>query len=430
MKTHISSLFFAFFIGFAQAQTPVANQEVTELINQSFKHYAKFREIDQYGKIAMLRTEFAKAAYKPLISADASYRFAQPTAEAKFALPGGAERILQFTPANNYNLQGTITGILYDFGRTQANIEKAMLEENVGKANTEAAKIQVAYQIANMYYGVVFLKKNIVVQDEQIKNLAENLKLIENKLKNGDALELDRLNTQVQIQNVQNRKADFENLLEKQLNLIKIYSGVENPNVTATDFEKVEAALVTSAAASQNADLLVAQAKIKSAEQDVKVNLKTTMPSINYNAATGFRNGFQPDIHQLKFNYGVGVSINYPFYTGGRAKTMLDISQVNVLANRENAAALEQSIQLEQLQSQADLKTNQQKLATNNIQIEQAQAALKIAQVRFKNGIATNVDVLNAQNNLEMAQLSLVQYAYNTALAKLNIQRLQGVKIW
>jgi outer membrane protein len=428
----IYSSFFLFFVWCSTlfAQNPAAtNPEVTDLIQQSFKHYAKFREIDQFAKISAQKIALAKAAYQPYISADASYRFAQPTAEAKFPLPSG-ERVIAFTPANNYNIQGTITGILYDFGRAQANIEKALIEDNIGKATTMAALTQVAYQVANIYYGVVFLKKNIAVQDDQIKAVGENLRLIENKLKNGDALELDRLNTAVQIQNIRNRKADFENLLEKQLNLLKMYSGVENPTISMSDFNTADAPVSLPAATDQNTDLLLAKEKIKSAEQDVKTNLKATLPAINYNAATGFRNGFQPDINQLKFNYGVGVSINCPIYTGGRAKIQQNITELNVLANRENAATLEQNIQLELAQSFADAKTNEQKLNSNKILTEQAQAALKIAQARYKNGIATNIEVLNAQTNVEMVQLSMVQYAYNLALAKLNMQRLQGVKIW
>ncbi len=57
-----------------------------------------------------------------------------------------------------------------------------------GVDNTRNA---IAYQTAQIYYNIQFLQKSIQVQQDQIGSLKENERLIQAKIKNGDALEYD-----------------------------------------------------------------------------------------------------------------------------------------------------------------------------------------------------------------------------------------------
>lgn len=65
--------------------------------------------------------------------------------------------------------------------------------------------------MAQVYYGIVFLNKSVDVQNEQIKLLEANEKLIGDKIKNGDALKFDLLSTQVKKNMALNRLIDFTN---------------------------------------------------------------------------------------------------------------------------------------------------------------------------------------------------------------------------
>ncbi|MFC0181725.1 TolC family protein [Pseudarcicella hirudinis] len=53
-----------------------------------------------------------------------------------------------------------------------------------------------------------------------------------------------------------------------------------------------------------------------------------------------------------------------------------------------------------------------------------------MAESRFKNGVITNVEIESAQTALKEAQLTQLQYQYQIVLAKLEINRLTGVKFW
>ncbi|MFX6277448.1 TolC family protein, partial [Acinetobacter baumannii] len=85
--------------------------------------------------------------------------------------------------------------------------------------NASAARSALAAQVATIYYNIVFLQKAITIQDSVLAFLAENKKIVDAKIKDGEALKLDMLNIQANIDNEENKKIDLTNSLAKQINL-------------------------------------------------------------------------------------------------------------------------------------------------------------------------------------------------------------------
>jgi outer membrane protein TolC len=69
-------------------------------------------------------------------------------------------------------------------------------------------------------------------------------------------------------------------------------------------------------------------------------------------------------------------------------------------------------------------------LALSEQNVTQAQYALKLANVRYQNGVLTNIEIEAAQTALQDAQFTQLQYQYLMALAKLEMNRLSGVRFW
>ena len=399
------------------------NPELAAHLQKAFEHYPRLVEAQIGVQSAAVRTDIQRAGYRPTVSSQASFQYLDPVAEAEF----GAGKF-QFQPKDNYNLGLTGSGLLFDFGKTKAQIDKAVAEAGLAQDNQEALKNALAYQVAQLFYSIVFTRKQMSVQTGQLQSLRANEMLTKSKLDNGDALELDYLNAQVARANAENRIADLEATLEKQMALMSMLTGETTTTVTTEtfDFQKAE----VENAANQNPDLAVAQSRILIAEKEIQVNRKFLRPSINYNTGVGFRNGYQPDIAEFRFNWTVGAGISYPIYVGGRDKKQLKLSELNLLAARSQAQGISETISADLLQAAADQRAAQAKLKTARTIVAQATAALEIAQSRFKNGVATNVDVITAQSNLEQAQLTAISAEYQQCLAGLQTARLKGVHIW
>ncbi|MBP9709387.1 MAG: TolC family protein [Oligoflexales bacterium] len=208
-------LFYTLIANVTVAQTPPSNAELTTLVNQAFTNYPRLREQEIAVENASLRVDIVRGQYLPTVSADGSIRYIDPVAEASFGAPG-QEQILRFQPKDNYNAQIGANGLIFDFGKTKAQVDKALAEAKLSQDNLAQFRGMIAYQVAQIYYGILFSKKSIEVQQSQIGALEDNRQQVEIRVKNGDALELDLLNANVALENARNRLTDLQAQLEKQ----------------------------------------------------------------------------------------------------------------------------------------------------------------------------------------------------------------------
>ena len=130
----------------------------------------------------------------------------------------------------------------------------------------------------------------------------------------------------------------------------------------------------------------------------------------------------------MRFNWGLGAGISYPLYVGGKDRKQLKIAELSLASARSAAEGALRNARLELTQAKADQLGASAKLKTAETVVGQARAALNIAQTRFKNGVATNVDVLTAQTNLEQAQLTALLAQYQLCLAGLQVEKVVGGK--
>ena len=219
MKKFIASI--VTLTGFVAAIAQAPNAELRGLINNSFTYFPRFNELNQAVTVSQQRAELAELATKPTISATGSYTYLAPVPEIGFPDGNGGIKNIKFQPNHNVSTGFSITEPVFDFGRARLSIERARLDVQQARNNIEYNKAQLAAQVATIYYTIIYLNKAIAVQDSAIAVLAVNKKLQEDKLKNGDALKLDVLTIQNNIDIEQNRKADLQNQLAKQYNLLQ-----------------------------------------------------------------------------------------------------------------------------------------------------------------------------------------------------------------
>lgn len=422
----IAAIFIAYF---SQAQATV-NNELKGLINQSFAYFPRIKEAENTMETAKQRLEIAKNNL-PVLDANASYNFVEP----KIVLPlevNGKTQEFQFAPIHNFNVNIEASYSLYDFGRLKANIQKSKDDIRYAQHNTDNAKTQLANQVVNIYYNIIYFRKAIVIEDSVIAYLNDNKRIVESKLKNGDAIKLDLLSIQSQLDAEENKKLDLLNYLEKQQNLLLYTTG--NSNIAATSFDfDLPLKEVTEALADakiDNPEFLLAADRITQSKNEVAIARLGTRPSLRIGASTGFKNGYVPYVDEMKFNYAAGIAFKLPIYDGNRTKQQVRLSETVLAQNKLAAETLSSNYKKDIQQVLIDIQSTQERIAHTRGQIEQAQTAEALAASRFKNGVGTNLEITNASTNLARAQFSRLQYEYQLCLAKTELVKLLGYKYW
>jgi len=419
-------------VGYLSAQIK-ANDELKGLINNAFGYFPNVKEAQNGATAAQQRLDLTKINNLPTVSGSASYTYIQPKIVLPFPSgPNGEVEDFQFAAVHDYGaaINGSYT--VLDFGRLKANIEKAKTDLRYSQHNIDFSKSTLAFQVATTYYNIIFLKKAIDIQDSVIAFLNDNRNIVESKLKNGDAIRVDLLNIQAQVDIETNRKVDLQNSLQKQINLLEYETGDTTTRGTNFDFDlslrQVEDALVE--AQTNNPDFMLAHDRIKQAQDDLGVTKLTNRPYVNVGANVGVKDNYVPNVNDPRFNYNAGVSLHVPIYNGGRTRQQILLAETNVKQNELAEETLKNNYRKDISQALTDIRSNIDRIRNTQGQIEQNKVAQEITASQFKNGVATNLDLTNASTNLQRAQLTRLQYEYQLCLAKVQLANLSGYQYW
>jgi outer membrane protein len=412
---------------FAQVQT---NTELKGLINQSFSYFPKIKEAENGISTAQEKLEIAQTN-NPIVEGTVSYNFVQPKIILPFPVDGETKDF-QFAPVHNANANVGANYLLFDFGRLKANVEKAKTDLKYARHNVDYVKSQLANQVAIIYYNIIYFQKAIQIEDSVLAYLNENKKIIDSKLKNGDAIRIDLLNVQSSIDAEENRKVDLRNNLQKQLNLLSYTTG----NITASgvtfDFDLVlkDALSAMTDAQTNNLEYVLAKDKVQQAQTELALIKTNDKPSVSLGANTGFKNGYVPNVNEIRFNYAAGATLKIPIYDGGKTKRQTKLAETIVKQNELSITTLDNTYRKDILQALTDLNSNMERIKNTTGQIDQAKAAEDLATSRYQNGVGTNLEITNASTNRQRAEFTRLQYEYQLCLAKVELARLLGYQYW
>ena len=416
-----------------------SNETLNQLVRASIEYAPKIKEQQQMVLMGDFRTKIQESALKPQISTEIGVTRFDPVAKAQFGTSS-----IQFQPNMNYNANIGGNYVIYDWGKQFVNIEKSKLETELAKTGVEGLKTVYAYQVANLYYGIIYAQKAIEVQKEQLKLVDENGKIISNRLKQGDALDYDQVSIQVRYKNAESRLTDLETQLERQYIYLSSLIGKDAHSLipAGTDFNVGTADLSVEGALNQaqtnNYDLKTLKDRDLIAASDVKIAQMSALPNLAANAQVGVKNGYVPRINgeqpnftdDFKLNSVVGVKLTIPVYTGHRGAYQTEVAKLNREMLKYSVDVTNQALKRDLEAAQNDYNSAKNKLDLSERNVFQAQYALKLANIRYQNGVLTSVEIEATQTALKDAQFSQLQYQYQMALAKLEMNRLSGVKFW
>jgi outer membrane protein len=432
MKNILSTCILLFSVALVQAQdAPIKNEELKALIQKAVNNFPRIKELETQLQLKNVKDELTNAQWQPTVYADISDRISGPIPKAEIVTPAGKVDI-KFAPLNNYSATLNAQQLLYDFGKIKFQLQRNKAEQAVLETNIENSKNAIAYQVVQTYYSMQFLQKAIKVQEEQIATLKENEKLIDNKIKAGDALEYDLLTTQVRTSNANNKLNDLQNQLDKQFVLLQYFTGEDSKgklNLMAND----DALVLQNETAdwkSFNGEVKLIDKKVSALQLEKEAAWINNKPSVFASASGGVRNGIQPDIEGASLAGGIGVGISIPIVSGARPKVQQKLTQIQIDATKQQLNTLQINMQKDLATVNMDYKNLQQKLANTEILLKQAEKAYQLAEIRFKAGLITNVELLSAQTFVEEAKLSQVQLQYQMQLDRLESHKMVGTKLF
>jgi outer membrane protein TolC len=137
-----------------------------------------------------------------------------------------------------------------------------------------------------------------------------------------------------------------------------------------------------------------------------------------------FPNQLLPDFGQARQNWTVGVQTSLPIFTAGRIRGSTMVAQANLDETRQRLNQTRELTDLDTRVAISNLEEAQAAFLASAGTAEQAQRALDIDQLRFREGISTQTDLAQSRLLFEQATANRAVAARNLAVARLRVQLL------
>ncbi len=339
--------------------------------------------------------------------------------------------------SSRYNSNGYGVSLVQPLFRQQNWLVYSEAELQV--AQTEAqfknAEQELILRVAQAYFDVLMAQDSVQLAATQKSAIAEQLEQAKRNFEVGSATITDTLEAQARHDLTSAQEIAAQSNLEIKKSVMKQLTGSTAGNLQQLgDQFKPEAPQPADmekwvADAQQgNLQVLVAQAAAELAEKEVARNRGGHYPTIdlvaNYadNSASGGSMGVGSDSRTAS----VGVQLNMPLFQGGATQSKWR----EAAANRDRARE-----ELENVRRTVAVQTQQAYLGVVNgiAQVQALQQALKSGESLLEAsklgqevGVRTNLDVLNAQQQLYSTRRDLSQAQYNYLASQLQLKAASG----
>ena len=336
------------------------------------------------------------------------------------------------TVQDNYGASLTLRQLLTDFGRTDAAVELTRSGELTARDALEEARIQLGYEAIQEFYGTILVRESVAVAEDDIRALQEALRISERKFSGGTATKFDVLTTQVHLATARNRLADIHASLEKQEAGLRQLLGRSpgSPLELLGDFDGDSSPPDMEAAIAEGLRNRPEMRLAQDAERTAKLRLaeaeRADRPVVAAQATGGVANGYLPDMYDRKGYLTAGVTVSVPILTGGRTAGEKAEARADVRNAASGTSEASREIATDVERALADLNAARAKLANADTLVSQAREALALARSRYGNGVATNLELLDAQSDAHSAELARLQARYDCALARQAVARASG----
>jgi len=169
-------------------------------------------------------------------------------------------------------------------------------------------------------------------------------------------------------------------------------------------------------------DLQAAAAQVKAAEASVDAARAAGKPSISLTASTNQTNAAGITSH----GSSVGINLSVPLFSGFAPTYRIRAAEAQVETQNTQLERLRLQVALDVWTAYQNLTTATQSLRTTADLLNSAEQSERVALGRYKAGVGSILDVLNAQSALASARQQRIQSAFNWNISRATLARAMG----
>jgi outer membrane protein len=404
---------FAFTVGFGWA----VELNVADVLQKALENNREIKAMQREISAGRLELKSARGAYYPRIKLEENFTRTDIPAYA-FMSRLNQER-LDFDPSrlnnpgaiNNFETKIGLEIPIWLGGKIQAGERLAKLNLSILQREDLRKKEDVALKVYEVYGDAVLAKMAVDVSKQALESAQEHQRLAEETYKVGMALLSDVFRAKVYVEKARERlfasKKDYETA-KRALELVVGTSLGDFDVVDIKECPMLELKELKETALQRREDLKAMYDRAKLFNEYYNLELSNNLPQVYAGAFYSLNSRDFPFGADGK-GYMLMLGISWSFDTGlstlNKARAHLERKK----ALEERIKGMEELIAFEVDRAKADYEKALSALNSARERIKASEEVLRVMQVRYKNGLARMVDILDAQTELDMAKLEEVK---------------------
>lgn len=466
MKIHIKAialticLFYTISAAFAIEQMSVEKNAILNIkdcITIALQNSPKIKKARYNYGIAKGNLGIAKSEYFPTLGIGTGYNITDNNNNRRS------------TNTNIYSAEANINQLIWNFGKTNANIRMYNFDRVAALYEFEDMVLETIFGVKTNYYGVLAAKATLDVNRANVQINERNYQRTKAYFEEGIKSKIDLVNAEVYLSDskvtlVESEKA-YKNALVQLNNSMYIAFApeyeIENTetfnfqnNYAPVNLEKIDEkkdlskppkdvnnAFLTSQVEKINVldnynfkpfpytfeesvnlayknrpDLKAYDATLKAMQESLKYTKREYLPEISATAGYGYRDQYNTN----SFNVGINLSSNVNI-KGQKHK--IDNAKIQVQLAENEIDQAKQDIYFEVQNLYINMMQLEKQIPLLAVKVKQTLENFELADGRYAVGLGDYIELQDAKVNYNNAQVSYVQTVYNYNVARANLER-------
>ncbi|TKI69670.1 TolC family protein [Sulfurimonas crateris] len=409
-------LFLSFYLFFSLAHA----RELTldECIDKALKNHPDIKRLSLSVSKSKSYVDIAKADYLPQINLSAEYNPINT-----FVMPQNSQ--FNTIEDDSYKVSAQLNQKIYDFDKTTSTIKAYKKEQNRADFTLEDAKALLIYKVKNYYNLALLQTKALKARQKDLQTKEELYKQSLALVKEGLKTEADASSILSALYIAQDALAVTQADLNKALSSLSLYIGEK--------IDKNSTLKESTPPKEQNKNLLIKDilAKnflLKGSKEEIQRDalLYEAAKAANYGSIDAVASYTHQDTLNEYDTSLVGVTLSIPIYSGGRISAESQQAKISKEMAKESYNAQKLLLEEEVSTLLIDLERYRHTIKAKESLIESAMATKKIVEARYKEGLSTYIEVLDAASVHLYAELGLLEAKFSINNTINRLEYLKG----
>ena len=319
------------------------------------------------------------------------------------------------------------------WGRNRSGVRAAESSRNATTFDRDTVRLTLVSGVATGYFDVLSLRSRIAVARENLAIGERVLAVVSSRARNGAASGLDVSRQEAAVLSQRAALLPLEQQERQTVTALALLTGQvpQGFDVKATGFADLSVPAIDPGLPSQllvrRPDLASAEARLASGNANVAAARAALLPSISLTGSAGIASSALIALTGgTTTALSLGLSLLQPIFDGGRLRGQVSVSQSQEreLVESYRKAILTAFGEVEDALVAANRQAQQEAL---QLQVQvQAREALRLSEIRYREGVDDLLSVLDAQRTLFSAEDQLAQIRQNRLASAVDLYKALG----